>query len=111
MINLNSVYNKINDTYNTYIIRDVLQCYENIVIKHHYFKLDLEKTVHLLKILYDYKKSGKILNNKNSSNNIEINTNKLNNIYEIFVKNGQLHMSAKKVANASKSYKNAKTRK
>jgi len=87
MINLNSVYNKINDTYNTYIIRDVLQCYENIVIKHHYFKLDLEKTVHLLKILYDYKKSGKILNNKNSSNNIEINTNKLNNIYEIFVKN------------------------
>ena len=32
-------------------------------------------------------------------------------IYEIFVKNGQLHMSAKKVANASKSYKNAKTRK
>ncbi len=32
-------------------------------------------------------------------------------IYEIFVKNGQLHMSAKKVANAPKSYKNAKTRK
>ena len=87
MINLYSVYSILNGYYNIYIIREALICYENILHNYNYFKPDLEKTVHLLKILYDFEKSGRKTNNRQINNVIEINTNKLNNIYEIFLKN------------------------
>jgi len=89
MINLCQAYSKITDSYNIYIIQDALNCYEcnKKIIHYNYFKPDYEKTLHLLKILYDYEKSGRKTNNKNLNNSIEISTNKLNNIYEIFVKN------------------------
>lgn len=90
MINLCQAYNKITDSYNIYIIRDALNCYEcnkNIVRDNHYFKPDYDNTLHLLKILYGYENSGRKTNNRNLNNSIEISINKLNNIYEIFVKN------------------------
>jgi|SaaInlStandDraft_5_1057022.scaffolds.fasta_scaffold01889_14 hypothetical protein len=90
MVNLCQAYNKITDYYNIYIIRDALNCYEcnkNIVRDNHNFKPDYNNTLHLLKILYDYEKSGRKTYNKNLNNSIEISINKLNNIYEIFVKN------------------------
>lgn len=80
MINLSKIYNNLNNTFNIYIIRDVLLYYENNN-KICNYRPDLEKTVHLLKILYDFEKS------RTKTNNIEICTNQLNNIYEIFVKN------------------------
>lgn len=90
MINLCQAYNKITDCYNIYIIRDALNSYEynkNMIRDYRYFIPDYEKTLHLLKILYDFEKSGRKLNNNKISSNIDISINKLNNIYEIFVKN------------------------
>lgn len=90
MINLCQAYNKITNSYNIYIILNALNFYEynkNMIQDDRHFLPDYEKTLHLLKILYDFEKSGRKVNNNKISTNIEISINKLNNIYEIFVKN------------------------